>query len=299
MLDFNKIVQDYEKFRMSLNNYRLAKQDTHNFYMLNLSEIENYIEDYYIYVQDKNKNKEALNKLFKEHPTLKTYLSLELTKAFYKEKTNMYSTSKELDKLGKCILCRRPGYLIIVDLDSSINYCYEVNDEKIVKYIELGLKHSCKYITDVYINEISVIQVIYEEIRSSSTYSKMDNKKICSLIEKELNKARMFDDSYIVDGNNYLPVSIDDEYKKLIALYQNDEISKSDYYKKIYYYRIISGEKIESLYLLADDEQKEYIMSAYEELSSLNKNQGKVHIRTTSKRINKEVLKRRKRSDTK
>lgn len=299
MLNINQIILDYSRFKRCQLNYNSVKQDSHDFYMLHMLEIDKYIEDYYAYARDKKQNKDKIDKLFSEHPILKSYLSLEFAKNIYKNETKKYSVSPELNKVGKCVLCKYPECLIIVDLENNKNYCYQINDEKIISYIEYGLKNSEKYITDISANEISLMQVIYSDLLVSDVISKMNIKQLRTFIQKELNAARMFDNSYILDNSNSLPVNITEEYKKLLELYQSDQISKDDYCKRVYYYRIISGEKIENLFFQADIEDREYIMRAYEDLSSINLNNDKIHIRTTSKEINKEVLKRRKKSDTK
>lgn len=291
MIDFNKIMDDYVTFLNSLNHYRVCKNNTHNFYMEHFDEIEDNLDKYYEYINDQQK----LDKLFKKHQALKDFITLNMIKDHYKEKMDYYSVSPEINKFGKSVICIvNTNVFILYDLDSYKKYFFETNDIKIAKYIEIALKKLNKFVSRIYLSEINVTKVIYSDLKETEGFTSLESKKQCKKIENELNKARMFDDSYIVDGKDVLPINLDDEYRNLICLYKDKKISKDEYYKRFYFCRIISGENIEQMFKRADDEQKEYIMQVYIELSSDNYNKkGKVHIRTTSDLINQEVLNRR------
>lgn len=296
MINFNEVMDDYLRFISSYKKYKLCKSNLHDFYMQNFYELETHLSEYYEYINDREK----LTILFETYPILRDYVSLETITNHYKEKYIKYQVSPEIRKFGKSVLCRlNSTTFVIYDLENCVNYSFETNDIKIAKYIELALKKINKFVTRIYLNEISVMKVIYLEIKTNESYLQLSPEKQCKKLESELIKARMFDDSYIVDGKEVLPFNIDEEFTKLLCMYRDGKISKDNYYKKFYYYRIISGENIEKMYINADKEQKDYIMQVYIELSTNNFNQkGKVHVRTTSKLINKEVLERKNKPDT-
>lgn len=297
MLDFNKIISDYSKFKNSQKNYNIEKKNLHSFYMEHMIELDPCLDEYYEVRTDKDKTE----KLFFDHPNVKTYLSLELAKTHFKELMNKYKVSSELDSLGKCAICVKKdeeddkNILVIYDLDNNVNYCYKIEKYELIKYISYALELTNRLISEINIFEIPVLQVIYNDILNDNELSKLDNKSICKIIERELNKARSFDSSYIlVTEKNRLPLNIDEKYKELLA--SIDSVSKEEYLVQLYIYRILSEQNIEKLYEDADDEHKEYIIKAYISLSSFN---SEYHIRTTSRKINDIVLKRTKKSDDK
>lgn len=292
MFAINNLVKDYFLYKKYSRNYRIHKAEFHQFYMSHRVIIDRYLDEYY----ENHNDSKKIDELFETQPSLKIYLLLELIKKYYKEQTNKYSISQELNNLGKCALCIKKDILVIYDLDNNLNYCFKITDESLINYIKMGLQKSDKFIGEINLEEISLLQVIYYDIMHNESLKSETNKSICKKINNELNKARMFDNYYIdASQNKYLPTNINAEFTKLIELYKNNQISTEEYYKRYYYFLILSNQDVEKLYNNADDEHKKYIINAYLELSS---NNSKAHVRTASSIINKAVLERVKKTDT-
>ena len=294
MVDFERIIEDFIIFKKSQGRYRFYKNQVRQFYVSHLYEIDSKLDEYYEICEDKNKTKKYLL----DHPVLKTYLSLELMRKHYEEQQKKYSTSDELNKLGMSALCINKEGLQIYDVENNKYYYCELNDEKFVKYLTIGLQRLNKYIAAIDSDEASVLKVIYMDIQKDERLSKLSKKEICNRMSNELNKARMFDSSFmLLDNNRFFPQNINEEYIKLIFLYKNGLITKEEYYVKYYYYRIISEQNVENLFLNSNKEHKKYIIKAYNILSTYRFDNNMVHIRTTSKLINNEVIKLRKKTD--
>ena len=293
MFAINNLINDYFTFRKYSREYRIHKAESHDFYMEHRILLDNSLDEYY----ENYNNTVKIKNLFDKEPILKTYLSLEIIKNHLKEQKNKYSVSSEINNLGKCAIYINKNILVIYDIDNNVNYSYKIDDEGVINYIKTCLQKTDKFIGEISLEEISVLQVIYYDIMHNDIFKNESNKVICKHINNELNKARMFDNFYIDrDQNKNLPVNINEEFAKLIELYKNKQITTEEYYIRYYYFLILSNQDVEKLYNKADIIHKEYIMKAYLELSSYN---SKVHVRTTSKIINKAVLERVKKTDTK
>lgn len=295
MLNFKYIIDDFHNYSNYKKYYKLAKQELYDFFILNRYEIDSTLDEYYEIISDRKKVNEYLSK----HQALRTYLLQELVKNHYRELVKKYAVSSQLDNFGKCAICKTDEVLIIYDMDNNMNYCYQINDDGIINYIVNGLKLTSKYICDFSIDEICVLQVIYADIKKMSSQKNISDKEFCNRISNELNKARMFDNSYIdASINKTLPENITEEYIKLIKLYDAGLVSKDEYIERLYILRILSEQNVEKLLIQAESEDKEYILNAYTKLSTYPFNNDQIHIRTASRRVNAEIIKRRKKTDT-
>ena len=294
MIDMDKLKQDYNSFIKYRTNYKSIKLQVHDFYMSHIIDIENHLDEYYENVNDRKKCEE----LFCRCPNVKIYLSLEAIKKHYKEEKDKYMISSELSKLGKCVICNNENNITIYDIDKNKVYNYEIDNVNLITYIEMGLKKINKFISYVNQNEINVVKVIISDIKDTDSNVSLSEKEISNKINNELMRARMFDASYIFYTNDNEIFNLTDEFKKILDDYSQDKISKKEYFIRYYYYLILCDQKIDELYLNADNEHKEYIVDAYLKLSEYSKS-NKVRIRTTSSLINEAVLKRKKKTDAK
>lgn len=307
MIDFEKIKNDYLEYSYNKKYYKKVKAEPHIFYMTHRDEIDPYIEEYYEYENDHNKI--GSERLLKDHPVLKIYLALDFERDIFESRMKASSMSSELKKLGKCVTYiffkNETDYsedskcFCIYDIDSKTNYIYENPDSKIIDYIKRGLMKLDIFVADIYNNETSLVDVIYSEILLQSGGNLLTNKQIYNKINREILRARVFDSGIMLnDSESNLPSNVE-EYKEIIKLYDEGLINKDEYYIRLYKCRILSECDVIKMYLNADSEQREYIIDAYYELSTSTLSSNNIHIRTASKEINDQVLKRiRKKTDT-
>ena len=284
------LYEDFEKYKEYKRKCLELSNETQEYFMMHQYEIETHMSEF----EDIKENREESEKYLRKHPSLKVYMILQTMSEHYNSVYKKYRTSSQFNNLGKCVLIKHRKSITIYDVDNDRTYNVETMDKKFIRYIQFGLYSANKFITYINPGEIPLVKAIASDIKVSGELSSLDDSKLCDQYNNEIMIARMFDNLYIMYSKDNTVYDIDHELSKVLVLFKENKIDKTEYYTRMYYYMILCNQNLNNLYQEADDEHKEYILNAYQRLSEIHLVKNPIHIRTTSEVINSAIIERRK-----
>ena len=315
VIDMERAVDTYDEYRVLIEELEDARSDLKQIEE-SCGELKYYLSvlDALEYANKKNygRYEDTINKFLSDHSELEEYRDLKYYIGTYlKDMSFLESVSICLPN-SQFILLNKEKKKYLVDLRNLNMQDVTEYNPKLVEFIIKMLKTKDFFIGDAEISDLPLLMNIKEDLEKDNISDNDDEcygwefESISYQILSEFRNAKIEDEKNPMIMNNIImkscPFVLDSNdvqamWKELDELEPN--ISREEYLLRYYKLLMIFGNDVEKVYNEAPEEDKKYVLDAYQFYSSdvLKESEDmheKIHhFRTVSPLINVEILKRK------